>query len=629
MANAMRESDDEQRAPLEIRRAAIDTCLIFALANTPSAAPSRGDDADSATTSSFSTSDWPTTIRACQYDPDARIRKTFGRWLAVARHPDAVRLLKLQLADKEVRVRETALMSLGVLHTVEARTELQMQAKRSQPRVRMFAIKGLAHWGTVEIASFASDSSFSVRQVVAEEAAHSAGLESALLLQKLLVDSSGQVQATVVQSISGWPDELAIPLCLHGMRGGLVATRRSCFQKLRKRTNIDDVFPVDAPPKKRAEVVMQLVDEHNLPVAYWDQLRRVGLREHEQINERHIAEIHADLRAITTENARSPAYVAAKARLMERSAADLPIVEKYLLQNSDSEIAFLYRELLPSWSPVHEALQQLEESDVFVRRRSAQQLARIATDATLSPLAARRLRRKMTQEQDRLVWRYVMSAAMHDGTDESAQLALLAVNHTWPDIRLLGCEFIARHARPQYALWLMPLFHDRNKNVRLAAVQAAGHCRNPQIIEDSINPENGTLAGLRSVMTDSDQQLRFAAAVSLSQLGDGQGMQELIRMSYSQNAKIRIRVVEQMGLTGRSWFIDHMIQLAWTESNDSAKRAILRSLDQLVPMEKRPQGLADEFRFDAKIKIWVTWQQERHGKAGPAQVATSRLSKSH
>ncbi len=71
-----------------------------------------------------------------------------------------------------------------------------------------------------------------------------------------------------------------------------------------------------------------------------------------------------------------------------------------------------------------------------------------------------------------------MAAVMPDAADENAQISLRALNDFRAEIHLLGCQYLSRHGRLQYALWLirLGLFHDPDKRVRLEAIEAAGRC---------------------------------------------------------------------------------------------------------------------------------------------------------
>jgi HEAT repeat protein len=218
----------------------------------------------------------------------------------------------------------------------------------------------------------------------------------------------------------------------------------------------------------------------------------------------------------------------------------------------------------------------------------------------------------MAREQDEPVWRGVMSAIMGDANEESAQVALLAINHRWPDIRVLGCQYVARHGRPEQGPWLLPLLNDTDPRVKLAAIEAAGRCHNPALIEGVPHPDQaGHPQGLVPLLADPDPRLRTATAISLSQLGDPRGMQELVRMSYHESPAVREQFVRHMGASGRTRFVEHLIRMGHTEQNPNVQRSILASLEQLVPGDARPRNLAETASLNEQLTQWVAWWQQQ------------------
>lgn len=626
--NALQESADNARAPVGIRRAAIEACLIHALSvSQETRATGQVENADAR--SPYNAALWPETIRACQFDPDTRIRSTYGRWLAAAGHPEALHLLKAQLTDREIRVRDQALVSLGRVETQEARDELRKRARHSGERIRLFAVKGLANWGVAELEPFLTDRSYHVRQALAEQLSRYPSVEAALLLRDLLEDVSTQVQLAVVGTIETWPDRLAEPLLLWGLRDSARSTRQKCSHQLQKRTGIDTAHVVDALATQRADAVLQMARLHDLPLGYIEQLQQNGLRETARVNNLRHSEITAALNELASNSGQPPEANERTSPLSQLTAADVGQLEKYVSAHPRAQGHRLFREVLPRLSPVYAALLEMEERDVFARRRGAAKLSKLATERTLSSVAVQRLRQHLTREQDQLVWRYAMAAVQRDATEEGAQVALLAINHKWSDIRQLGCRYVARHGRPQRAEWLRPLFVDKNISVQLAAVEAAGACNNPTIIDDMEYEEGEEpLRGMRSLLTHPQQRVAFACAASMSRLGDSEGIQELVRMSYHESSTVRRKVVTQMGETGRARFVEHLIRLGWTETNATVKRAILASLDRLTPQEKRPEGLLDSPDFDAKIQLWAEWWEAQRKRIEPAAYPAAKPASS-
>jgi hypothetical protein len=92
-------------------------------------------------------------------------------------------------------------------------------------------------------------------------------------------------------------------------------------------------------------------------------------------------------------------------------------------------------------------------------------------------------------------------------------------------------------------------------------------------------------------------------------------MQELVRLSADQNAAVRESVVNEMGESGQTRFVEHLLRVGWTETNNRVQRAVLDSLELLTPPEKRPPGLVQESRNDVKIELWNNWWQQ-HNRQG-------------
>jgi HEAT repeat protein len=217
-------------------------------------------------------------------------------------------------------------------------------------------------------------------------------------------------------------------------------------------------------------------------------------------------------------------------------------------------------------------------------------------------------------EQDQLVWQSCLEAVQADGHDEAAQLALLAVHHTWPDIRRLGVAYIALHPTPEAAGWLMPLFRDDNRTVQEAAIAAAAKCGNPVVLDGYPAADDGGPTGLRPLLTSADHELRWTVLETMAALRDDQAAAELIRLSYDPHSKVREQAARTMGQTGDPRFVESLIRWSWTESADPVKQSILASLDALTPPVDRPEspsGLAAPPTIDDKIKHWAAWW-ERH-----------------
>lgn len=590
-------------APQKIRVAAIDACLIYA--NTQ-----------------FKTTKWnenlyPVEIMNCQNDPEYTIRKKFGQWLSVTKHPRAFSLLKSQLYDQQTVVREAALVSLGRLQTKEAMAELQQQMKRLKAdKIRIAAVRGLSFWGTEEIAKYANDASPHIRLAVAVSLSKYPSVPSALVLQKLILNSSPEVQKKGVEAVSTWSDKIAIPLLITGFRdSSLVMTRELCLAQLRQRTLTQKPISANASVAERKEFVEYLIKEFHLSSGYLKEIQQARFSSSQttkKIDAARQQELEQWVTDLLQNEQSSSLSLAAYQHLSHLERTDISLIESLLLKTNAKKKEVFFHDLLPRTSEVYRLLQNFESSDILKKRKAAKELAQLSKKKTPSVLAIKRLHFLMLYCQDQLVWRYVMQAISYDATDENGEIAHLAIQSTWWDIRVLGCEYVAQHGRPQYAFWLLPLFEDTNNHVRLAAIKAAGKC-NHQVVLDGLRPQkkgDQDLPGLRTLLTDSHREIHFETVLSMSRLNDEQAMQELIRMSHSENRKQKERAISAMGKTGQSRFVQHLIRLGWIESTNSTRRVILETLEELVPKEKQPVHLSRTSGYDEQIKKWFRWNEQ-------------------
>lgn len=598
-----------------LKRAALDACIIHAVAN-------------SAAMTEWDAALWPPQIEALRYDTDARSRQLFGRWLALSQHPQAATWLAAQLRDTEPMVREVALQSLGQLSTDSAREELLKSAQRETGRPRALAVHALAQHSIQDVLKFTRDPSGEVRSAVGRSLVQHPSDETATALRPLLSDTHPDVPATVLTTIQAWPLEWRLPLLLEAVRSGSLVTRQAAVFALRDAIPDLPDLPIDGRPEERDQAVQQVARTHNV---------RLDFRSHpqEQHPDSRVARAEDEARiAVIQETVRQ--YLAATPQSIDANEAwdrllqiatvsDLPAMEQVLTQEQGKPAVEMVRhELLPRISPAYAALLDLESRDVVLRRRGARALVMSTEQSPLTTGVLVRLRELLTYEQDQQVWQSCLAALQPDAHVEAGPILLLAINQMWPDIRRLGVDVVTRHPSPEAAMWLLPLLADPQRTVRLAAIRAVAACGNPVVI-DGLPASNGApaVAGLRSVMTERDDELRLAAIVSAATLHDEQALQELTRLSQHTTPAMRDFGVQAMAKTGQPRFVDTLIRMGWTETADPVKLSILKSLDALTPEERRPPeltGLVVNASIDDKIKAWARWGE---GQRRRATAATS------
>jgi HEAT repeat protein len=133
------------------------------------------------------------------------------------------------------------------------------------------------------------------------------------------------------------------------------------------------------------------------------------------------------------------------------------------------------------------------------------------------------------------------------------------------------------------------------------------------------------LPGLRKLLTESDGQVHYTVVVSMSQLGDPQAMDELVRLALDPGSKMRLEIVHTLGTSGQTRFIEPLIRLAWTESQPHVRQAALESLLKLVPEGEHPGRLKQARNPVEAVEIWTAWWEDRQRQRPDESVSNRSL----
>ncbi|MDA0833760.1 MAG: HEAT repeat domain-containing protein [Planctomycetota bacterium] len=612
--SALQGSGQASRAPIEIRRAAVLACLQHAAWHDSILLNPSGPKGDSS---------WPETIWNARYDPDVTVRRYFVQWLSIveeSRIDDArsFEMLQSLTRDRDLLVQRDAIVGLGRLGTPQAVEELHRLLTRREEPIRETAIRGLCQRHVSEATRYIDDESVVVRRSLAASLAERPTTDSVRLLEQLIVDRDPSVQVAAVESCRPWPDQWAVPVLYSGLIDGYLSTRQNSFDQLQRRTDTVSTFPHEASRNERQQAARDFCDQQQLtpligrvhrPESAVDRANSPEARELQSNEVRQKWDAFREQTAVSLDGMNSLALF---------NADDVPALEQLLASSNAADQTLLLNVVLPEVSEEYAALKEMADAAVDVRRRGADRLAQLGGERrSLSLYVVRVLRERLLHEQDRIVWQRAFAAIVLDGTDEAAELALLALNHQWPDIRQLGCDFVVRHPHPSRGIWLLPLLDDPNANVQLAAIRATGLCQNPIVLDGppvsgSSDAENGHVAdvpsrGLRPLLSHAQSNVRNEATIAMSRLGDQQAIQVLMQMCRSPDSETRMHAIAAMAESRQSRFIEPLINLGWTESDAGVQHAILRALLELVPEERRPEKLSPVAPASDALKVWMDW----------------------
>lgn len=562
-------------------------------------------------TSPFDAERWPDGLRNARFADDVLQRKLYGRWAVLVHHPDALAVLKSQRLDSDLSVREAAVISLGLLDSPAARDELQVVMAKGTELEKIAAVSGLARFGQEEIAKYVRESSPRVRMAIAAALGKMPTRASGLILAEYLRDRSPEVQLASLAACETtlWGEKERVPLLLQALKAGLLKTRLAALDQLRREWGAEPHFPVDGSLEERDAAVRRLAAEHRVSAevftAFEPRTEEGASPDSQERRRSQIRQLVDDYFDFPQES--EPSQMA-REQLRTLDAMGAAVLEQELVLLPGPEAEEISREILSRLNSAYTALANMESRDAAVRRTAARQFKERAVQATLSPLVLKKLRSQLLDEQDQLVWSEVIAAILPDSTPEAAQIALVALNSQWPDVRQLGCEYLARHPYPEYALWLLPRLQDADRSVKLRAIQITADCGNPVALDGfADSPET---IGLRQFLSSTDQQLRWEAVVAMSTLGDAQASQELIRQTNDPQPRQRERALRAIGRTGQTRFVELLLKQLWTETDPVVQLALLEALHQLVPMEEQP-GLAPESPIGDKINHWTRWWEAR------------------
>lgn len=606
-----------RRSRTTLRRAAMEACMIHAMHS------------DNFTTSHTSedASNWPDTIRNGRTDPDFKVRMLYGRWLAYAMPNVAAHELEQLLQDRDARVQHSAMVSLSLVKSPRALDILRTEVSQAGDRERADIVRLLAVWGENELAPLAADKSVAVRVAVAESLPSPSRLRDTALSRKLLADESPQVQLAVVQRTGDWEIDRAATVLLHAMLVGESSTRAAATERLSTRLNAKVRFDAEWPLRLRRWGVediakkfgLTLLDSSKGPVG------TLHIREN--------VELLGMLREfVTTPTDKLGDIVDA---LKKYPSDALTTIEQFMLapisENgtvlpiSIEAENILFRKVLPSMSPMYAALYDIESTENVTKYQGLQRLEQTATALPLSRLLIRRLTNNVVASQNVTIWHRVLLMLMTNDSPEAAHLAYHALDQRWPDTRILGCRYLSQHAAPEHAarIFRAEILGYAEPTVQIEAIRAVGYCGNPLVLSDGhpAAPRQRRLLGLRTILTSPNLSLRIEAAVAMSRLADGQGADELIRLSNDSDNPTQLAAVRAMGSEFsseiiRNRFIGRLIQVGWSDSKTETKRAVVQSLRQLVPPALQPwvkdDGRATTTRgIDDQIAAWASWWKQR------------------
>jgi len=595
----------------ELRLAALDACLVHALHH-PVETPSVSRDEPDLVTVDLARLDpeeiWPPALWKLRWEESPAIVKRFGHWLALTGNPLAESYLGEKLNHLNADVKQSAVCSLGLIATDSSEALLRERLKRDQGRQKAVAMLALGYRDPGVVYRQIHDSDPSVRRYVAEFAGRHPSHEARVALQEMVVDNDPAIQLVAVQAVENWSAADAFPILSTAFQEGVLKTRREARRLLEQQFDLV-IAAIEDTPEQRRTILDQIRQNHALALA--SETASVPMERpvesvtsYEEI-ERQIRSLLQKLMADEQSaeqrvkvNAELKTLVGSHPRYLDEALRTQPMtsLRKTLLRLAEVPIERC------------QTVRELSDAELHRRRKAAREIASWADGETLPEWILLVLADDLNREQDPQVCRAIMTAIAHDTTPAARAVAEVALRHPWSDVRVLGCQYAAQHRLPQLAPLLLPLLQERNATVQVAAIEAAGLCRNPLVIDGISQSEAAGRSGLRSLLGTVSGSMELRVLIALARLQNDQGRSELIKLTYSPAPEQRRLVVEAIAELEDPFFQESLLNMGWTEQDPQVRRVLLDALERMVDPSRRPEIRATA-TYDEKISAWAQWTE--------------------
>ena len=585
--------------PSELKQAGMEGCLVQAIR--------------SHREEQYNEACWPACIEELENERSAELRSLFGKFVAMTGHPRAIEVLRHQILDSDFLVKTSAVRSSADLLTrPEAREDaialLRRASTSESEQMRAASLEGLAALSLEELRPFFNDGSAKVKQTLVSTIGRHPSPQAGLMLMSLVGDANLQVQLECLKATEKWPVELAEPVWMEAYRAGSLRTRQEAAEICYARAHIT-LEAFRGSVESRQQEIQKVSVNHGIKTHYsmnrkgvdsLDVASQGALRREELLEA--MSKIDDDL----LEN-----DAQAESILATIKPEELPLLEPRILASNPSTRQKFERDILPKSLPEFAAFQKLSSSDVMVRRNAALELKHVGDQRTLTELITSQLPMYLKQEYDVLVWRYLMQAIERDARPSCQEIAREALRSPWPDIQILGCRYVSRHRATALAVDMSRLFESRETIVLLAAIEASSSTGHPVLIDGASASSPGASAeaqhSLRTLLTHPDRNVRQASVIALAKLGDTQGRAELVKLSYDLDPRVRTEAIQAIREMGTPESANLLVKMLWTERNDLVRQEILIALDQIVPVQERPESLREARTLHEKVDSWVGW----------------------
>ena len=566
----------------------------------------------------------PEQVLSAREDRDPRVRRAALEALAASATAQAREGIEAALDDHDLGVRRTAIVALGRLaasgDAAKTLEKLNTILREGAELDRIAAVEGLAQarqWEALLRAT--DDQAWRVRRAVAialgqiEFGTRPPAVIGEMLTQ-LVGDASSQVQAAAVETLAGWPIEAAGPILIEALERSGYHARQRAAKLLATKWPPARKVRLDAQGRIAAEQIAQLRKAWQAESAHRPNRRGPERGRMEVADAGRLDRATLDALQAAVEQIAQGEVVDADATLRQIAPDTVEALEQLIEQRNVRLPAVVLRELTTA-DPAFELVARLSQETARQRRHTVRELARLAAERPLRPLARHWLALMLSDEDDALVWQQAWPLLAEDTSDVVEALAYRCLVHRSPQVRRLACRYFGRHGQREAVASLLKVLNDEQPSVVMEAIDALGQ-------EDMLDDP----APLIGLLDHSSPEVRLKAAQALVRRGVAEGVHALERAAYDPDARVRTAAARTIGELGRAELGGILVGML-DDSRLSVRRAAMNALRDLAghdvgrPDEDRAPRLADE------VRRWKQWWADQQAAPASRQAQRNRTDR--
>lgn len=531
--------------------------------------------------------DLPVPLVKLLSNPDPTVRQAALSAVCRLPTPKALQVCMNATADQELPVRLHAIDLLARFPGEETWHTLSRLFRSESASVRQHCVATAAALGYRDLVRRGIDDQ--TQRVRAEAAKHLLALGMPVddpEFQKLLNDRDPHVQVAAIQSLGSTSRQHSGPVLLQLLQSPSMKVRQAAQTTLAEFWPPAEEFLPAAPPPLRQQAVEELLQRWQSDfVSEPAQQRRTPLMDEPWLNgllDRWVSALPTERQQLSQQ-------------ILAGGPEHLEAISRYFQSKNAYPTSDFVEQVLAKWDPLFQQILDLGQREGSQAVALASQIRRGLTSAAGNWLHFALLVESIKTCETAAAW-LALTPLLEEHTPKlAALLDARALSHPDKLVRESGWRRIANRAEAWHVELLQTGIHDTNREVRLAALDAAGFI-----------PSKRVLPMLEQALHSADPLQRLAAASALHRHGHSLGTKELSRLCFDDNHHVRKAVCDLLKTAPGS---DHQEALrillrALGDSKPEVVSAAISALEEITGNSLAANRFGDPLTISEQANAW-------------------------